>query len=115
MTKLDDEMAAAKTSIRNFFGEWKDNIVCMAPRWLVNLINAIIRHPGTPWFFLGSAVEAIGLVVQFQFIGVSYPIWDFVGGVIMFLVIAMLQRKPEYAPVTDDEEEGDDANDNSEN
>lgn len=111
MSKLDDEKAAAVTAAKTFFQNWKDSIERHAPRWLLNLIDAIIRHPGTPWFFLGSAVEALGLVFQFQYLGVSYPIWDFVGGMVFFLVIAALQRRPEYAPLDDGDD--DDADEDS--
>jgi hypothetical protein len=116
MSKLGDEIDSGKKKIISFFSDWKSSIELHAPRPLLNLIDAVVRHPGTPWFFLGSALEALGLVIQFQLFGASYPIMDFMGGTILFIVIVALQRKPEYAPIIDDDEdeEEDDGDDDPE-
>jgi hypothetical protein len=75
-TKLQEEMDAAKTTASNAISTLHTNIESQAPSWLKQLIDKILWHPGTPWFFLGMGVEALGLSVQFLFQGSSYPTMD---------------------------------------
>jgi hypothetical protein len=80
---------------------YKEHLDNHAPAWFMHGVNTILYHPGTPYFFLGMGVEAIGLSVQFFFQGSSYPIFD---AIISFLLGYMIMyyhmRKKNVQPNT---------------
>jgi hypothetical protein len=47
----------------------------------------------TPWFFLGMATEALGIAVQDLFGMSSYPVLDFLIGVIIGMFLMYYQKK----------------------
>ena len=79
-TKMEESIADAKKTVTNAAGALRDNIDAQAPHWLVNLLRNIIEDDRTPWFFLGMALEAIGISVQFWLGQAAYPILDCVVG-----------------------------------
>lgn len=84
MTKIQDEMKAAKQAASNF----KQTCDNTAPSWFVKIVNGILYHPGTPWFCLGMAMEAFGLSIQYFLTGASYPLVDGFIAVAIALLIA---------------------------
>jgi hypothetical protein len=71
----------------------KQGIVDKSPIWLTQWINKILYHPGTPWFFLGMGIEALGLSIQFFFQGSSYPIFDAIIAFILGYTILYYHNK----------------------
>jgi len=69
------------------------DISAMAPPWIPNMIWKIVSHPGAPWFFLGTGIEALGITVQYQYFEASYPILDFIVGFGLFAYLVWWQRE----------------------
>lgn len=82
------KLAAQYDVIKNW---WDYNIGMQAPVWVVNIVKKVANHPGTPWFFLGSGIEAFGVTIQFMFLEASYPIADFIVGFALFALVAWWQ------------------------
>lgn len=86
---MNEEFESFKESAKNFKGVIDSN----SPVWLSHLFNKILYHPGTPYFFLGMGLEAIGLAVQFFFQGSSYPIMDAIIAFLMGYMILYFHKK----------------------
>ena len=97
-TKLQQELS----NIGGTAQEVVDDINFRAPPWIPRMFNAVVNHPGTPWFFFGSAIEALGITIQYQYFEASYPIADFIVGFGLFFLFAYIQAKKKEK---DDEEE----------
>lgn len=106
MTGIDD--------VKRVAANVASEIKMMAPPWIMNTVEKVMDHPGTPWFFLGTGVEALGITIQYQYFEASYPILDFVAGFAIFAYLAYWQNLPSNGgDVTDaegdvDEEEAGD-------
>lgn len=83
----------------------KDNIQMQAPPGLQRLLHDILRSKATLGFLLGAGIEALGLTLQFQYMGVSYPTLDFVFCLAAFLALAWYQQKEDQKDM--DEEDDD--------
>lgn len=89
-TKLQKEISNVKESLMDI----KQEIDMQAPHWLIRITDQLIHDDRTGWFFIGMAIEALGIAVQFQFMDGAYPILDFVVGVcIGFGILYYINRE----------------------
>lgn len=98
------------SDVKKIAGNLSDDIKIAAPPQIMDWLTKIIKHPGTPWFFLGTGIEALGITIQYQFFEASFPILDFIVGFALFAYLAWWQLKQKGGDVTDateDSEEGD--------
>lgn len=102
-TKLEEEYDSLKTGLRDI----RDEIDSRAPPWIVPIATKLIKDQRTAWFFAGLGTEALGITIYFQFVGVSYPILDFIVSFLIFF--ALLYFGPRMDDDDDTESDDEDA------
>ena len=100
MTKLQEEMAAVKSAAIDL----KDEVDSHAPPWIVAGIDKAVHSEPLRWFFCGMAIEALGITVQFSFGMDTYPILDFVVGILIFFGLWHYQNKGAAKEYAEDDE-----------
>lgn len=71
----------------------KCRIDLAAPAWLKNAIDSVMLHPGTPYFFLGVAVEAMTWLYANTFSMPSSPAIDMLVALVLWVLISRGQAK----------------------
>lgn len=92
---ISEEFADVKVFVKNAALDLKDNIRIQAPPQISTLFTKAVNSPALAWFFIGTGFEALGLTLQYVFVGVSYPILDFVCGAGIGVALLVYQKRKE--------------------